>query len=419
MSKTISCPNCGAKYKVPEDTKASRAKCKACGTVIDIQSQLHAAPTAPRPSKKNASAPPTPPRVEPEAKQAEKDVELPVSARKKNPSREGIRRAASKPGRSSRASRSARGRDKGGAEETGSKRGARSRGEGRASGRRGRNAGGRSTAGRRGRGAREENAPEEKSKTPMYLGIGGGVIAIAIAAFFLFKSPPQKAKPKQDQNKVASNDQKPKNEGSKSAKAGTNPAANQEKVPANAVASKAEGSKPSEASSPKKKAKKAAKKPVTKKKRKKFVYGESSTPFDAKSLDPVPFTDDTTEEEKADLKRWTKKMLEDTGFPGTKARNKIIKMGRKGVPALINALRGLDYTTKEGTLTAQLLNEGLSQIFMGLNAGFNIVQGKPKDEVAWWNAKCVRTWIRQWEAKGSGDPEQWDAFIRARKKKMK
>ncbi len=406
MSKTISCPNCGAKYKVPEDTKASRAKCKACGTVIDIQAQLHAAPATPTPPKK---APASPPKAKPAPKPAEKDVELPVSARKKNPSREGIRRAASK------SSRSARGRAKGGDEESGgAKRAGRSR-SGRTTAGRGSRAGGRGA-----RGSRGESAPEEKSKTPMYLGIGGGVIAVAIAAFFLLKSPPKKATPKQDQNKIAGN-QEPK-------KAEANPngakVSKKEDGTSNAIAKKGDGEKtPAEASAPKKTPKKVAKKPKAKpkakKKKKKFVYGESTTPFDAKSLDPVPFTDDTTEEEKADLKRWMKKMLEDTGFPGRKARDKIVKLGRKGVPALINALRELDYTTQEGTETASLINDGLSQIFLGLNAGLNTVQGKPKDEVAWWNAKCVRTWVRQWEAKGSGDPEEWDRFIRARKKKMK
>jgi hypothetical protein len=406
MSKTISCPNCGAKYKVPEDTKASRAKCKACGTVIDIQGQLHAAPVAPLPtakSSKKTSTPPAPQKAKPAGKPKEKDVELPVSARKKNPSREGIRRAASKPSRSSRK------RTRGDEE------------EGETPKRGGRGRGSRATAGRsRGRGARghRENTPEDKSKTPMYLGIGGGVVAIAIAAFFLFKSPAKEPAPKQDQNKVASNDGQEKpaqnkvasNEGKK------------EKTPANAVAAagKEGGNKTAEASSPKNSTpKKPAKKTKAKKKKKKFVYGESSTPFDAKSLDPVPFTDDTTEEEKADMKRWTKKIMEDSGFPGTKALRKIIKMGRKGVPALINALRELDYTTEEGTVTAQLINDGLSQVFLGLNAGFNVVQGKPKEEVTWWNAKCVRTWVRQWEAKGSGDPEEWDRFIQARKKKMK
>ena len=415
MSKTISCPNCGAKYKVPEDTKASRAKCKACGTVIDIQAQLHAAPAASAAPQKPAPAPKPKEAGKTPEKTVEKDVEIPVSARKKNPSREGIRRAASK----SRSGRTTRGRSRGGEEEEGTnKRAGRSRGArtaGAARGSRGAR-GGRGGRGARGRG---ENAPEEKSKTPMYLGIGGGVIAVAIAAFFLFKGSENKTAPKKATEQVASTQ-----EGAKKEISEENPGKRGAKT-ANALASKDEtsGKKAAEASAaktaePKKTPKKAAKKPAAKKK-KKSVYGESSTPFDAKSLDPLPFTEDTTEEEKADLKRWAKKMLEDTGFPGRKARDKIIKMGRKGVPVLINALREIDYTTKEGADNAALINDGLSQIFLGLNVGFNLVQGKPKDEVAWWNAKCVRTWMRQWENIGGGDKEAFDRFIKARRKKMK
>jgi hypothetical protein len=40
------CQNCGAKYKIPETFKGSKAKCKACGGVIDVEAARTTAATA-------------------------------------------------------------------------------------------------------------------------------------------------------------------------------------------------------------------------------------------------------------------------------------------------------------------------------------------------------------------------------------
>ena len=42
---SIQCQNCGAKYKIPETFTGDRAKCKACGNVIDVKASREAATT--------------------------------------------------------------------------------------------------------------------------------------------------------------------------------------------------------------------------------------------------------------------------------------------------------------------------------------------------------------------------------------
>ena len=52
----IQCQNCGAKYKLPETFAGDFAKCKACGSKIDVKAARSAsseeAPASPRQSKK-------------------------------------------------------------------------------------------------------------------------------------------------------------------------------------------------------------------------------------------------------------------------------------------------------------------------------------------------------------------------------
>ncbi|MGB3966925.1 MAG: MJ0042-type zinc finger domain-containing protein, partial [Planctomycetota bacterium] len=36
---SITCDNCGAKYKLPESFTGAQAKCQKCGSVIDVQKQ--------------------------------------------------------------------------------------------------------------------------------------------------------------------------------------------------------------------------------------------------------------------------------------------------------------------------------------------------------------------------------------------
>jgi hypothetical protein len=61
MPTVVACPSCGKKLKLPEEAKAAKARCPACGaSIATAQGRITAAPAAP-PRKDSIRRPPSPP----------------------------------------------------------------------------------------------------------------------------------------------------------------------------------------------------------------------------------------------------------------------------------------------------------------------------------------------------------------------
>lgn len=60
--KQIACTNCGAKYKLPDSFQSDKAKCKACGSVIDVAAQRSSDPDS---AEKPAAAKPAAAKAKP------------------------------------------------------------------------------------------------------------------------------------------------------------------------------------------------------------------------------------------------------------------------------------------------------------------------------------------------------------------
>ncbi|GEM_PF-2878964 len=416
-SRTISCGNCGAKYRIPANFRGAKARCKACGGVIDIETQGLASTSTPKPAAKPALPPSSAPAAKPKT-------------------------AAAKPGRSAprTAGRPAKAAGTGrGARAGAGRRGARAGKEKEDRGARAPSRGGRGRAAPRGGRGRRGEAPEAKSKTPLILGIAGLVIVLGVAGFFVFSGNDAGKGASKTEDRVAAKDTG-KETGSpagaeSSSKEGTKPesSAAAKVAAAEGPGGNTTGTAEGTAKEPKegKPAEAAAKKPAEtkkpaaakkkKKKKKKPKWGELHRPFDAKTLPELEFTADTTEEEKAEIKKLVAKALDpDAGIWGTRAIKKLTEMGRKAIPGILNALRTVDYMSQEGSEMAFLMNKTLEEILLGRNAGFVQVQGTPKPEVAWWNAATVKAWQRFWrDVLGSGDEEVFKDFLKKRRENIR
>lgn len=260
----------------------------------------------------------------------------------------------------------------------------------------------------------------------MMLGIGGGVLVLAIALFFLLKGGDQKPVDPGQGNQVAKTDgtagqeatnpNLPPEEGSgtdekvaKKDEAGTGKAEE--------AAAKGEG-KTKEAAA-KKPAKKPAKK-TAKKPKKKLAPGESSTPFDPMTeTEALAWAEDVTDEEKKEITDLVETAFSDDSIFGKRAATKLEKHARKAFSAIVNRLRSVDYSDHDQHLEAYGLHKLLEKITMGRNAGYNpkvpVTQG-----AAWWNARTVKGWMRFWNNQvNEGDPAAWKEFMRKRKAKQK
>ena len=154
MPRVATCKDCGAQFKVPDSTTATRAKCKKCGGVLEIPPADGGAPAAKAPAKKAAPA----------ARKAA--AKAPAKAAAKAPAKAGGAPTASKKPR------------------PGAKAGAKTGGKAKAAGRSGgaRKAGGRAKGGakRGGRGGGEK----EGSKTGLIVGIVAAVVILGGAGWY-------------------------------------------------------------------------------------------------------------------------------------------------------------------------------------------------------------------------------------------
>ena len=261
----------------------------------------------------------------------------------------------------------------------------------------------------------------------MMLGIGGGVLVLAIALFFLLKGGDQKPVDRGQGNQVAKTDGTAGQEATKLNLPPEEGSGTDEKVAkkdeagtgkAEEAAAKGEG-KTKEAAAKKPK-KKTAKKKTAKKPKKKLAPGESSTPFDPMTqTEALAWAKDVTDEEKKEITDLVETAFSDTSIFGKHAAAKLEKHARKAFSAIVNRLRSVDYSDHDQHLQAYALHKLLEKITMGRNAGYNptvpVTQG-----AAWWNARTVKGWMRFWNNQvDEGDPAAWKEFIRKRKAKQK
>lgn len=142
-------------------------------------------------------------------------------------------------------------------------------------------------------------------------------------------------------------------------------------------------------------------------------------PFDARKLPVVAFPKDTTAEEKQELTQLAETAMDDYGIRGQRASKELIEHGRKAFPAIVNALRKVDYMDVDHALQAFTLHKAIEQITLGDNVGFKPPRpGEPiRKEDAWWNAKCVKALVRFWKRREQGDPQNWRKYLELRKRR--
>ena len=392
-ARVITCANCGAKYKLPASFKAAQARCKSCGAVIDVEASATPADAAPPAASKPAETP-APPK--PAAK---------ASGDRPSARRSGGASRRSGGGSKVSGARSRRGRQAATDDEEEAPAGRAGR-RGGAAARRG--AGARGGRGR-GRAAREE-APEG-NKMGLYLGIGGGVVAIVAVVLVIVlggKDPEKPQQPNQEQQTA----QKPEQQ---------KPAEQQkpEQKPDDKTAKTDEPTetpgKTDETGEPKKD---DTTKEATAKK-----DPPKATAFDAKTLPELAWPADTSSSLKKEITDLVEKTVTDEGIAGLRAGRKLgsEEMGRHAYPAIVNRLRIMNYFDGEQSMKAYELNKILEAITLGRNAGYKapVDPYAPVEEAdAYWNAKTVRAWHRQWDGQfAGGDPEVWNEFIEKRKAK--
>jgi type II secretory pathway pseudopilin PulG len=392
MSRVIACANCGAKFKLPDSFTSPKAKCKSCGAVIEIESSIVSAdaPATPKPAA---------PKATPRASTGAASEERPARS-----SRAGGRAGArgSKVG----AGRARRGRQADGEEEAASpRRGAGAR-RGAAAGRGGARAG-------RGRGRAAADEAPEGNKTGLYLGVGGGLVAIiAVVLFFVLSG--QKEEPKQpEQNQQTAQNQKEQQQPAKQDEASKKDEQTASTEESNTPAKVDETTK----EDPKKET------PAKEATAKKDDSSPKTSAFDAKTLSELEWAPDTTSAQKEEIKKLIEKALE-PGMSGVRALRKLESedFARHAFPAIVNRLRTFNYFNGEQAALAYSFHKTLEKITLGRNAGYKPPMDEYADvpeEDAYWNAKCVKPWHRMWESQFmSGDLDAWEQFMAKRKDKQ-
>ena len=353
----IVCQNCGAKYKLPESFQGDKAKCKACGAVIDVAAQRGGGSGTASPSK--------PAELKPAGAK-------PAAAR---PSR------TASSGRSTSSERS-----------PSSARGAAEKSAGAGSSRRSAGAsGGRAAGGRRGAA---EAAPKKKGNPALL--IGGIVVVVAVVVAVLMSGGDDPKPAEQAQTAQGTTASTGSNAGTTPAAAqstpaentdtggGTNPVATTpaaEKPATEEAAQTPEPKKPE----PAKPAPSPAKTEIT----------TRADVFDPKSLDALEYPAEVSSETQASISEALLD-LADGGVAGIRAKRRLEEIGWPAIFGIINYLRTLDYFDSDASMTAYELNRLLEAMAVGINVGYRPPQiGEEQSlEDVDWNAKTVKAWIR-------------------------
>ncbi|MHC5064438.1 MAG: zinc ribbon domain-containing protein [Planctomycetota bacterium] len=409
----IVCTNCGAKYRIPETFKGNRAKCKACGTVIDVAAQRAAEPAQEAGEERPAPAAAKPAAAKPAA--ARPASARPASTR----SSRTAKKADAKPV-PSRSRRKPAASDESEDSESGTVRRPRRAGASSGSGR-GSSRGSARSSSRRGRAAAEE---KQGNKAML---IGGAVLVLALAVvgviFFMGgdEEPAGEKVAGADSETMNANmadsaaanqaeapAETPPGEATEGKPAEGEPveAAGEEKSADPAEASSEETKEPEKAAEPAKETKPARKKgePIT----------DPSQVFNPKTeLDPMPWPADVTDEEKAIIDELISD-LATGGRAGIEAKKKLEAMGHKPLAAIFNALREKDYMDSFDSMDAWELNKFMETTTKGANVPFrpvNIGEEVPL-ETADWNARIVKVWVSFVSHYSSA--ENWDKLMEKR-----
>lgn len=370
------CSSCNAQYKVPASFQADRAKCKSCGGVVEIGPVGGGAPAAAvkpaaKPAPRPADAPSAPARPvparpvaaapQPVSQAAPKPAPKPLTEEKDsvraaaNAAAERVRDA----GRKSAPAAAA-------ADEGESKSGSRKRSKA-------------------GAGAGRHTARKQKSKAPMLAAVVVLMVAGGGATWFLTRGD---------------------DTASQAAEKGTEGAA--ESAPETPAAAPVETATPTDgaASAPQTPAEAgdaAGEAPA--------LAAEEPPPAKPadEDIDLGTFPDEsklpgTSDEDWASIQTWTTNFLDaNAGAAGNRARSKLFERGRESFPALLNAMKRLDFSTDDGFRAGDLAQRFLMDVCNGQN--FDWRYGTAPTDVIF-NKKVVRSWIKAWE-QGRETPKAW------------
>lgn len=348
---SITCDNCGAKYKLPETFTGAQAKCQKCGSVIDVQKQ-RGAPSgdslgkpAAATAKPAAAAKPAIDR----SKEAPKPAERPAAA-----------------ARSDRPSR----RDKSTKDD----------------------AGGGTEGGKRGRG---ERASQKKSQMPLLMS-GIGLVAILVVVVVFMSSGKKTEPPKTDTTAKVDTPATPAPATTPAPAATADAAAAKPAEPA-----KPETAKPAEAAAtppPAAPAEPAVPDDPTRVKR---PWEKQKNPpksmdqvTDPKTFGDVPWPAGTDDAKKSELRAIAADAAGD-GIQSVRAKTKLKDAGFLGLFAIVEQLQKLDYKSADQSMVAFDLNKLIEEISAGLNARYEPVEASEAipPAKAEWNTQTVRGWI--------------------------
>lgn len=399
----IICANCGAKYKLPTDFKATSAKCKGCGATIDVASQIQAAKATAAPSRPAASKPAA-----------------------------GKPATASKPAASS--SRRARGSDSDSASERPARRGAAA---GRRSAAAGRHADdeGDAEGGRRKRGAGGAKAGGAKKGNPAVLwGSVAALVAVAVVVVVFVMSGGGKDQPA-GSNETAKNMAAGAGEtGGAGAPGDTGTGGAETAKPeaggASGNAAAAAGSTEPEVPKPTgepagggehAKTSKPPEKPAADAtaNTEPAAVTKSISPsevFNPATLEPLAFPDYVD----AAIRTEVEQLCADVrngGRAGRNAKRRLEEIGHPALVGVINSYQKIDFTDPNQALYAFEMNKLLTDAFgagvVSTNFKVTLAGEAIPPETADWNAKTVNAWRRFWEM--YPEKEKWEAMIAKRK----
>lgn len=334
----IVCQNCGAKYQLPESFHADKAKCKACGTAIDVAVQRDA-----------AAAPAAAPSTQPARAKAK-----PATAKAKPAEA----RAAAEPRRakaagSSPRSRRARGGDDADPESGGER-----------------------------RGRRSERRPSKKGMSPGLIGgILGGIAVLVVGGIFLFGGGKDEVDP--DTQTDVAGAGKTTDPKSDPAAQGTEPETPKPDAGTPVDVAGTDQPDPKEAVQPKPPADTP----------KKDALESTADVFDPSTLEALSYPDEIAQEKRDEVESLLDEAI-DGGLSGTRAKRALEAIGFPALFGIVNRLRTFEYTTHDGLMSAWEFNRLLETITQGTNAGFRLPNDEPSLEDMDWNAQTVKAWQR-------------------------
>ncbi len=383
------CSSCGARYKIPASFQANRAKCKKCGSVVEI--------AAPQPAKGKTQAPAAKtetasgrqasggqaadrerPRKGPSmkeqlvarrAEEAQPKGDKPAAPRAAAPNRG---RAGTEP-RAARGAASgapARGQpDAASAKRSGSSTRRKPAGASRRARKTDEDDG--AAQGRR----RGSSSAQKGNPVPMFIGSAVVLLLVGYGIWEMFLKAPEQSAPQP--GTAAEQGAQPENPDAALAAADTSSDA--AKAPSSAVA---------EAST-------TVAEPAPEKPKPKQLHDPSSVDLTA-IADYTPFagTADGTWNE---LRRAMAEFVDpDAGAAGSRARKRLEAKPRQAFPVILNFFKRMDFATDEGHRNGDLCQRLLQDICGGRNFGWKYGDVEENERVTF-NKKVVRSWCRSWD----------------------